>query len=100
MKFQVRVTLNLLETYLVKPKGSVLRRRLVDVVEEQKGEGQWLLLQPKPGLLGRRQTTDPKNSISEVPMAMVGIVPTKVSAEMALLSEGTFWSRLQPSAMP
>lgn len=34
----------------------------------------------KPGLLGRRQTTDPKLSTTEVPMAMVGIVPTKVTA--------------------
>jgi hypothetical protein len=35
----------------------------------------------KPGLVGRRQTTDRRSSTSEVPMAMVGIVPTKVSAE-------------------
>jgi hypothetical protein len=35
----------------------------------------------KPGVVGRRQTTDPKTSTTEVPMAMVGIVPTKVSAE-------------------
>jgi hypothetical protein len=33
----------------------------------------------KPGALGRRQTT-PQSS-EEVPMAMIGIVPTKVSAE-------------------
>lgn len=36
----------------------------------------------KPGLVGRRQTTtDPKLRAEEVPMAMVGIVPTKVTAE-------------------
>jgi hypothetical protein len=35
----------------------------------------------KPGVVGRRQTTDPKTSTTEVPMAMVGIVPTKVSTE-------------------
>lgn len=35
----------------------------------------------KPGLIGRRQTTDLKARTTEVPMAMVGIVPTKVSAE-------------------
>ncbi len=35
----------------------------------------------KPGVLGRRQTTDPKASTTEVPMAMVGVVPTKVSTE-------------------
>lgn len=35
----------------------------------------------KPGVVGRRQTSDPKTSTTEVPMAMVGIVPTKVTAE-------------------
>ena len=36
----------------------------------------------KPGMIGRRQiTTDPKLRAEEVPMAMVGIVPTKVTAE-------------------
>ena len=35
----------------------------------------------KPGVVGRRQTTDPKASTTEVPMAMIGVVPTKVSAE-------------------
>ena len=29
----------------------------------------------KPGMVGRRQTTDPKISNTEVPMAMVGVVP-------------------------
>ncbi|MEO6816656.1 MAG: hypothetical protein ABI177_08130 [Edaphobacter sp.] len=42
----------------------------------------------KPGLLGRRQTTDPKTSTTEVPMAMVGIVPTKVSAENGSIRPG------------
>ncbi len=40
----------------------------------------------KPGTLGRRQTT-PKNS-DEVPMAMIGIVPTKVSAENGVIKPG------------
>ena len=42
----------------------------------------------KPGVLGRRQTTDPKTSTTEVPMAMVGIVPTKVSAENGAIKPG------------
>ena len=42
----------------------------------------------KPGVVGRRQTTDPKTSTSEIPMAMVGIVPTKVSAENGTISRG------------
>lgn len=42
----------------------------------------------KPGLVGRRQTTDPKSSKTEVPMAMVGIVPTKVSAENGPIKVG------------
>lgn len=42
----------------------------------------------KPGLIGRRQATDPKNSASEIPMAMVGIVPTKVSAENGSIHPG------------
>ena len=40
----------------------------------------------KPGTLGRRQTT-PK-SPDEVPMAMIGIVPTKVSAENGAIHTG------------
>jgi hypothetical protein len=40
----------------------------------------------KPGTVGRRQTT-PK-SADEVPMAMVGIVPTKVSAENGAIKPG------------
>jgi hypothetical protein len=42
----------------------------------------------KPGLTGRRQTTDAKTSTTEVPMAMVGIVPTKVSAENGSIKRG------------
>jgi hypothetical protein len=42
----------------------------------------------KPGVVGRRQTTDPKTSTTEVPMAMVGIVPTKVSAENGPIKVG------------
>jgi hypothetical protein len=40
----------------------------------------------KPGALGRRQTT-PK-SADEIPMAMIGIVPTKVSAENGAIKPG------------
>ncbi|MGA3080565.1 MAG: Ig-like domain-containing protein [Terracidiphilus sp.] len=40
----------------------------------------------KPGTVGRRQTT-PK-TLDEVPMAMVGIVPTKVSAENGPIKPG------------
>lgn len=42
----------------------------------------------KPGYVGRRQTTDPRTATSEVPMAMVGIVPTKVSAENGPIRRG------------
>jgi hypothetical protein len=42
----------------------------------------------KPGVTGRRQTTDPRSSTMEVPMAMVGIVPTKVSAENGPINVG------------
>jgi hypothetical protein len=42
----------------------------------------------KPGVIGRRQITDPKTSTSEVPMAMVGIVPTNVSAENGPIRAG------------
>jgi hypothetical protein len=40
----------------------------------------------KPGIVGRRQTTDSK--AIEVPMAMVGIVPTKVSTENGSIKRG------------
>lgn len=42
----------------------------------------------KPGVVGRRQKTDAKTSTTEVPMAMVGIVPTKVSAENGPIKRG------------
>ncbi len=42
----------------------------------------------KPGVVGRRQTTDPKASVTEIPMAMVGIVPTKVSTENGPIRRG------------
>jgi len=42
----------------------------------------------KPGVTGRRQKTDPKTSTSEVPMAMVGIVPTKVNTENGPIHRG------------
>ncbi len=40
----------------------------------------------KPGVVGRRQLTGDKDQ--EVPMAMVGIVPTKVSAENGPIKRG------------
>lgn len=42
----------------------------------------------KPGLVGRRQLTDKSHMQDEVPMAMVGIVPTKVSAENGPIKPG------------
>jgi hypothetical protein len=42
----------------------------------------------KPGLLGRRQSGDLKASTTEIPMAMVGIVPTKVSTENGPIKDG------------
>ena len=42
----------------------------------------------RPGTLGRRQMTDPKTATKEIPMAMVGIVPTKVSAENGPIRRG------------
>lgn len=42
----------------------------------------------KPTITGRRQTTDAKTSTTEVPMAMVGIVPTKVTAENGPIKTG------------
>lgn len=40
----------------------------------------------KPGIVGRRQTT--AKSPEEIPMAVVGIVPTKVSAENGVIHPG------------
>ncbi len=42
----------------------------------------------KPGVVGRRQATDSNASKTEVPMAMIGIVPTKVSAENGPIKRG------------
>jgi hypothetical protein len=43
-----------------------------------------------PGVLGRRQRTDKSLMKEEVPMAMTGIVPTKVSAENGPIEIGDF----------
>jgi hypothetical protein len=42
----------------------------------------------KPGLVGRRTTADRPNKDAEVPMAMMGIVPTKVSTENGPIEPG------------
>ena len=42
----------------------------------------------KPGYVGRRQTSDPRFAKSEIPMAMVGIVPTKVTTENGPIKVG------------
>ena len=42
----------------------------------------------KPGVIGRRQLTDRSNMKEEVPMAMTGIVPTKVTAENGAIKPG------------
>lgn len=42
----------------------------------------------KPGYVGRRQKSDPKSAKTEIPMAMVGIVPTKVTAENGPIKVG------------
>jgi len=42
----------------------------------------------KPGVVGRRQTTELKISKTELSMAMIGIVPTKVSAENGPIKRG------------
>lgn len=44
----------------------------------------------KPGVIGRRQTTVANKAKSEVPMAMIGIVPIKVSAENGPIKPGDF----------
>src|SRR5207248_11507869 len=41
----------------------------------------------KPGALGRR-TSDPEKVKGQIPMAMVGIVPTKVTAENGAINRG------------
>jgi hypothetical protein len=42
----------------------------------------------KPGIIGRRQTSDPRLASTEIPMAMVGVVPTKVTAENGPIHPG------------
>jgi hypothetical protein len=42
----------------------------------------------KPGFVGRKQPSTPETSATEVPMAMVGRVPTKVSAENGPIKVG------------
>jgi hypothetical protein len=42
----------------------------------------------KPGFVGRKQPSTPETSVTEVPMAMVGRVPTKVSAENGPIKVG------------
>lgn len=42
----------------------------------------------KPGLIGRHQKGDPKLASTEIPMAMVGVVPTKVTAENGPIRPG------------
>jgi hypothetical protein len=42
----------------------------------------------RPGVVGRRQSTDKSHMKDEVPMAMVGVVPTKVSAESGAIKPG------------
>ena len=41
-----------------------------------------------PGVVGRRQTTDKSHMKAEVPMAMVGVVPTKVNTEGGAIKPG------------
>lgn len=42
----------------------------------------------RPGVVGRRQKTDASHMKQEIPMAMTGIVPTKVSAENGPIKPG------------
>lgn len=42
----------------------------------------------KPGLVGRRTTADRPDRVAEVPMAMMGIVPTKVCTENGPVQSG------------
>jgi len=42
----------------------------------------------KPGTVGRRETTYAKTDTTAVPMAMMGIVPTKVSTENGPIETG------------
>jgi hypothetical protein len=42
----------------------------------------------KPGVLGRRQKSEQRSATTEIPLAMVGIVPTKVSSENGPIKVG------------
>ena len=42
----------------------------------------------RPGLVGRRQRSERNHMIDEVPMAMIGVVPTKVTAEGGPIKPG------------
>jgi hypothetical protein len=42
----------------------------------------------KPGIRGRRQATDSSHMPEEVPMAMIGVVPTKVTDESGSIKPG------------
>jgi hypothetical protein len=42
----------------------------------------------RPGVVGRRQKSDRSHMVEEVPMAMIGVVPTKVSAEGGPIKPG------------
>jgi hypothetical protein len=61
-----------------------------DVAESQKPYSTMVagIYSTKPGYIGRRQSGDPHLATTEVPMAMVGIVPTKVSAENGAVHRG------------
>ena len=61
-----------------------------DVAESQKPYSTMVagIYSTKPGYIGRRQSGDPRLAMTEVPMAMVGIVPTKVSAENGAIHRG------------
>ena len=53
----------------------------------------------KPGTVGRRETTYAKVDTTAVPMAMMGIVPTKVSAENGPIETGDLLSLRQPGGI-
>jgi hypothetical protein len=42
----------------------------------------------RPGVVGRRQKSDRSHMAEEVPMAMIGVVPTKVTAEGGPIKPG------------
>jgi hypothetical protein len=42
----------------------------------------------RPGVVGRRQKSDRSHMVEEVPMAMIGVVPTKVTDEGGSIKRG------------